>query len=186
MIPVPYSPPIQPSFATISNVGSLYTWTPTNSLLSARVYSTHRTDLKVLFPNAQDALSNLFTSDPLFSRFALSVVSLREMDTEEPDEDAPATAFAVSQVFYLVPQSRLVLSQAWTKPQLVTDGYGGLRMNWSKNGRDVRVSIPGYVSGKRVLYWEEADLYGSVADVTPTGLTKYLRWMTDGARSVIE
>jgi len=186
MIPVPYSPPVQPSFATISTIGSLYTWTPTNALLSAGLYSSHRADFDVLFPNAQNALSKLFSTDPLFSHFALSVLRLREKDIEEPEEDAPATAFAVSQVFYLVPQSRLVLSQAWTKPQLVTDGYGGLRMNWSKNGRDVRVSIPGFNSGKRVLYWEEADRYGSVADVTPTGLTKYLRWVADGARNITE
>jgi hypothetical protein len=186
MMPVPYSPPAQPSFATVSSIGSLYTWTPTNALLPAGLYSSRRADFEVLFPNAQRALSELFRSDPLFSSFALSVLKLREKDLEEPEEDAPATAFAISQVFYLVPQSRLALSQAWTKPLLITDGYGGLRMNWSKNGRDVRVSIPGVGSGKRVLYWEEGDSYGSVADVTPTGLTKYLRWITDGAGNITE
>jgi hypothetical protein len=164
----------------------MYRWVPTNSLLSTGDVLNLHNGPSVLFPNAQTVLSELFSLDPLFSEFARSVLALRTKDSDEPDEDAPATAYSVAQVFYLAPQARLSLSQAWTPPILVTDGYGGIRMSWSKNGRDVRVSIPAADGSSRKLYWEEGDEYGSVSDVTPTTLTKYLRWMTNGASSIAE
>jgi hypothetical protein len=140
----------------------------------------------VLFPNAQVALDDLFSIDPLFSKFAQTILLLRQKDPNEPDEDIAATAYSVAQAFYLTPMSRLVLSRAWKTPQVVTDGYGGIRMTWSENGRDVRVAIPASETGKSRLYWEEGDAYGSVSDATPTTLTKFLRWMTDGTRRIAD
>jgi hypothetical protein len=184
MIATPVAPPAAPRFERISTVGSVYSWVPTNSLLRIGTAPANQFGLDVLFPNAQMVLTELFSVDPLFSNFAQAVLALRVKDADEPPEDAPATSYAVSQIFYLVPQSRLSLSQTWKAPLLITDGYGGVRMTWSSRGRDVRVSVPPRDSGKRMLYWEEEDVYGSVSDVTPTTLTKYLQWMTNGASSV--
>jgi hypothetical protein len=184
MSPMPAAPPVAPRFERASRVDTMYSWVPTNSLSRTGTTSGNQFALDVLFPNAQSALTELFSVDPLFSRFAFAVLALRVKDGDEPEEDAAATAYAVSQAFYLVPQSRLSLSQAWRPPFLVTDGYGGIRMTWANRGRDVRVSVPGNDSGKRMLYWEEGDAYGSVHDVTPTTLTKYLRWMTNVSSSV--
>jgi len=184
MICVPYSPPIPQRTVTFSAVGHLYTSVPTHSLLSSDLSSVTEAGIGVFLPNAQSALNDLFVHDPLFSRFAESVLQLRNKDSDEPAEDLPATAFSVAQVFYLVPLSRLVLSQAWEPPHVVTDGYGGIRMTWSSNGRDVRVSIPAKEGEKRRLYWEQGDLYGSLSEVTPTTLSKYLRWITNDGTSL--
>jgi hypothetical protein len=169
---------------TFSAIGHLYSSIPTHSLLRSEPNSSTELGFDVFLPNAQWALNDLFVHDSLFSRFAESVVTLRIKNTDEPDEDLPATAFSVAQVFYLVPLSRLVLSQKWEAPHLVTDGYGGIRMTWSSNGRDVRVSIPAQEGEKRRLYWEQGDLYGSLSDVTPTTLSKYLRWITNDGSSL--
>jgi hypothetical protein len=186
MICVPYSPSVTTNFPTISTVGSMYKWVPTNSLRGTGEMLDLHYGPGALFPNAQTVLSELFSVDPLFSDFVDAVLKLRIKDADDPEEDAAATAYSVAQVFYLTPQSRLSLSQAWIAPNLVNDGYGGIRMSWSERGRDVRVSIPASEGSSRKLYWEEGDRYGSVPDVTPTTLTKYLRWMTNGARSVTE
>jgi hypothetical protein len=179
--PPPYVPHRVHSIYT---VGTMYSWIPTNTIRRTVTTSTSPFGLDVLFPNAESALTDLFSIDPAFSRFAQSVLSLRTKEEGEPEEDLPATAYSVVQVFYLTPQSRFSLSQAWQAPVVVTDGYGGIRMTWRNRDRDVRVAVPGNEEGKRRLYWEEGDSYGSIPDVTPTTLTKYLRWMTNGTRHV--
>ena len=186
MITVPYMPSLGIGFATSSTVSGAYRSISSSSLLRAGENPFTRIASDIIFPSAQRALRDLFLVDPVFSQFVQELIQLRIKDEDEPEEDLPATSFSVTQAFYLTPQSRLSLAQEWAAPALASDGYGGLRMSWSRGGSEVRVSVPATSAGKRRLYWERGDVYGSVTDVTPVTLTKYLQWMINGASSVAE
>src|ERR1700685_757177 len=108
MIAVPaYCPPPQRRSQTFSSIGTLYTLIPTNSVIGSGPSTSTGVNIGPFLPSAQQALSDLFGRDTLFAGFAESVLKLGIEGLDEPKEDLPATSFSISQVFYLVPLSRL-------------------------------------------------------------------------------
>ena len=96
------------------------------------------------------------------------------------EEDSPPTDYAISQALTLVGVSSELLAQRWKLPRVATDGYGGLRLSWKENLREVRAVITGSREKERYLYWEGQSGYGSISNFTAVTLFSYLDRLLGG------
>lgn len=129
----------------------------------------------IMRPNAERAGlllgSSLLSEDAVFSAFFQDVKALQC----DEDEDAPPDSRALAEVLRLVPFSRNQLAQRWSPPRVASDGFGGVRLSWRKEGKEVRAIISGGQTIRRsYLYWEDATGYGTIPDFTATTLYTYL------------
>jgi hypothetical protein len=109
--------------------------------------------------------------DPVFSAFLQEVKGLQD----DVEEDAPPDSHALAEVLRLTPFSRNQLSQNWSSPRVASDGFGGIRLTWHKNQREVRAVISGRQTARgSYLYWEDTDGYGTVPNFTAATLFTYL------------
>ena len=115
--------------------------------------------------------SFLLSEDPVFSAFFQEVKSLQN----DEEEDAPPDSQALAEVLRLTPFSRNQLAQYWSSPRVASDGFGGVRLTWRKNRREVRAVISGRQTARgSYLYWEDTDGYGTVPNFTAATLFTYL------------
>jgi hypothetical protein len=115
--------------------------------------------------------SSLLNEDPVFSAFFQEVKGLQN----DEEEDAPPDSHALAQVLRLTPFSRNQLAQNWSSPRVASDGFGGVRLTWRKNQREVRAVISGGQTTRgSYLYWEDTDGYGTVPNFTAATLFTYL------------
>jgi hypothetical protein len=111
----------------------------------------------------------------------LSVLERQILEIQnDAEEDAPPTDYAVAQTLSLVDISIDLLAQRWKLPRLATDGYGGLRLSWKNNIREIRAVITGSREKERYLYWEGPSGYGSIPNFTAVTLFSYLDELLDG------
>lgn len=114
--------------------------------------------------------ATLLSEDPVFSAFFQDVRAL-----QDEDDDIPPDEKALAEVLRLVPFSRSQLAQRWAAPRVAPDGYGGVRLTWKHNQREVRAVISGIQTTRSsYIYWEDGDEYGTVSNFTPATLYSYL------------
>jgi hypothetical protein len=127
--------------------------------------------------SSQTLGSSLLAEDSLFKTFFQEVESLQA----DEDEDTPPDSHALSEVLRLVPFSRSQLAQHWFVPRVASDGFGGVRLSWRKDQREVRAVISGEgVARGNYLYWEDGSAYGTVPNFTPATLFACLDQMEKG------
>lgn len=120
---------------------------------------------------ASKTMSDLIRDDPSFRDLVGQLVALREND-EDGEEGACATAIGLALSFLPLPWTEL--GSDWTDPFLSTDGYGGVRMTWHDDKREVRAVIPADENRARYIYFEENSRYGTVPNFTAFTLASYL------------
>jgi hypothetical protein len=115
--------------------------------------------------------SSLLSDDPIFSAFFQEVKALQH----DQEEDIPPDSQALAEVLRLVPYSRAQMAQRWFPPVIASDGYGGVRLTWRKDGAEIRAVISGAQTTRgSYLYWEAGSRYGTVPNFTATTLFAYL------------
>jgi hypothetical protein len=114
--------------------------------------------------------SSLLSEDPVFSAFFQKVKAL-----QDDEDDVPPDSQALAEVLRLTPFSRNQLAQNWSSPRVATDGFGGVRLTWSKDQREVRAVISGRQTARgSYLYWEDPSGYGTIPNFTAATLFRYL------------
>jgi hypothetical protein len=109
--------------------------------------------------------------DPVFSAFFQDVKALQE----DEEEDAPPDSQALAEVLRLVSFSRAQMAQRWSAPRIASDGFGGVRLTWHRERREVRAVISGAQTRRgSYLYWEDRNNYGTVPNFTAATLFTYL------------
>jgi hypothetical protein len=115
--------------------------------------------------------SSLLSEDPVFSAFFQEVKGLQD----DEEEDAPPDSQALAEVLRLTHFSRTQLAQNWSPPRVASDGFGGVRLTWRKDQREVRAVISGGQTTRgSYLYWEDTSGYGTVPNFTAATLSTYL------------
>ena len=115
--------------------------------------------------------SSLLSEDSVFSAFFQDVKALQD----DEEEDVPPDSQALAEVLRLTPFSRIQLAQYWSSPRVASDGFGGVRLTWRKDQREVRAIISGGQTARNsYLYWEDANGYGTVPNFTAATLFTYL------------
>jgi hypothetical protein len=125
-------------------------------------------------------LNKLLVRDKVFNHFLQEVIELGMPSAD--DEDPPATPYAVSTAIYVSLLPRMALGSSWIAPHVEADGYGGIRMSWIRETREVRAVIPpNAVPGtrRRYIYWDSGEKYGSVPNFTPSSLRAWLAWLQE-------
>jgi hypothetical protein len=127
----------------------------------------------------EGALNKVLTQDKLFNRFLQELLALRLEDPNERDGNLAATGYAVTTAVYVSLLPRMMLGSSWKMPHVATDGYGGIRMSWIGDNREVRAVIPPDANPgtrRRYIYWDSGEQYGSIPNFTPSSLRTWLAW----------
>jgi len=81
-----------------------------------------------------------------------SVVDLRKLREEESETDEPITEHAFSIARDLLRYIPLGMFETIPEPLLAPDGSGGIRIEWLRNNRNVRVVIPSNTERQTIIY----------------------------------
>lgn len=115
--------------------------------------------------------SSLLEEDQAFSAFFQEVKALQE----DEEEDTPPDSRALAEVLRLVPFSRTQLAQRWFSPRIASDGFGGIRLTWKTESKEIRAVISGeQTTRENYLYWEDANGYQTIPNFTAATLFAYL------------
>jgi hypothetical protein len=90
-----------------------------------------------------------------------------------PTEHAFTTAFTL--VILASPR----LERGFPRGAVSTDSEGGIRVEWNRRPRRVRLVIPATSDRHNYIYHEEDDQYATDGDVSPDRLSHWLRWLTE-------
>jgi hypothetical protein len=133
-------------------------------------------DAEASWQQFESIIVNSVAEDRPLKDLARLIVDIRN----DRDEESPPTDYAVSQTISLVETSAMLLAQRWKLPRLATDGYGGLRLSWKENNRELRAVVTASREKERYLYWEDPGGYGSISNFTAITLFSYLDSLLGG------
>lgn len=98
----------------------------------------------------------------------------------DEEDDSPPTDYAFGQVLSLCTDATTLLGHRWRKPRVATDGFGGLRLSWKANDKELRAIVGDQEDKERYLYWEEKEKYGAERNFTGVTLFSYLDSLLQG------
>jgi hypothetical protein len=123
-------------------------------------------------------------SAPTAENGALSVVLERLaslLDEDETDDYGvlSPSEYAFTTTWNLLVAAAREMSCSFPRAAVSTDSEGGIRVQWIRPERQVRLVIP-TVEGKRhYIYHEEGDQYDVEPSVSATTLARWLSWLAE-------
>jgi hypothetical protein len=121
-------------------------------------------------------------SAPTAENGALSVVLDRLaslLDEDETDDYGmlSPSEYAFTTTWELLVAAAGELSCPFPRAAVSTDSEGGIRVQWIRPERQVRLVIPNVESGRHYIYHEEGDQYDVEPSVSATSLARWLAWI---------
>lgn len=100
------------------------------------------------------------------------------MEAEDYDDDffSPTESAAARMRGFLEGVSGL-LTTALPSGTLYADGDGGLRLEWIRPNRELRLVISAFPQGRSYIYHEQGDEYAADYSPTVSELGKWLNWL---------
>lgn len=89
-----------------------------------------------------------------------------------------ASTYAYNHAKAYLEVARSILGRAFPQPEFISDGEGGIDIEWRRNTRTLTLSCRGNDFQRNYLYWEENGKYGA-KDVSLTLLVTRLDWLND-------
>ncbi len=125
------------------------------------------------------AATSVAASAPLTSRdFQITLDRLRGLEQDEDVEDRPSD-YAYCRIVELLRELAGNLGMQFPRAIAVTGPSNGIRLLWSRNEREVRVTVGGSEANKSYLYWRDSGQSG-IGTLNGQILHQRLRWLTEG------
>jgi hypothetical protein len=105
-----------------------------------------------------------------------------EEDVDEYGVLAP-TAFSFETACTLVREVADRLQSGFPRGWVTPDSEGGIRIEWSRGARQVRLVVPAREGGQRYLYWEEESQASLDQNVSSQSLAEKLSWLIGDAEA---
>lgn len=118
------------------------------------------------------------TDDPQISHRLKLLSGLNELRRDDYDEDflAPTEHAYTSALNFMIAAFES-LKYALPIPFYVPDGEGGIRIEWVKGARELRLICPASESREPYLYYEDGDEYAVDERLTDFVLNERLHWL---------
>jgi len=97
------------------------------------------------------------------------------LDFTEP-EDKPSE-FALTVAANLLIEANPLMRSNFPSGSVGTDGASGIRLQWNRSGREIRLVIPAHSDGRMYIYYQSGKTYGIVENVSGRGLAYWLDWL---------
>jgi len=108
----------------------------------------------------------------------LRLLTLEEEKTDEQDLDAAVpTPYARSRAVQLVHEAYSLMEGFFPLGWPSLDPQGGIRIEWTRLDRHVRLVLPAKSGGQNYIYHESSDDYGIDQNVSGTALSRWLDWL---------
>jgi hypothetical protein len=96
---------------------------------------------------------------------------------EEEDEDDRPSAIAYDGTIALLRALAGEVGMKFPQATVVTGPSKGVRLQWTKGGREVRLTVGGATTNKSYLYWRMLEHSGIELGLDTAKVTKYLEWI---------
>lgn len=97
-------------------------------------------------------------------------------DNDYNEDYLKPTNYAVESVESLFTSIKLLLKKPFPRGTIYPDGDGGLRVEWMRDGIELRLIISATEKGKQYIYYELENVYAVEYNVTPNNLSNWLEW----------
>lgn len=107
---------------------------------------------------------------------------IKQLDTLLYGENTDGYIFQASSHAYenaklYLEVTRGLMGRLFPEPEFVSDGEGGIDIEWANGARKVTLSCRGHNAQKDYIYWQENNEYGA-RDISLSRLIERLRWLT--------
>jgi hypothetical protein len=100
------------------------------------------------------------------------------------DEFIRPTQHAVATTWTLLSESSSAVSGLFPVGTVYPDGDGGLRIEWIRPKREMRLAVSAQRPGKTYIYHESGDQYDIDYKVTGNKLAFWLNWLNEGGSAI--
>jgi hypothetical protein len=123
-------------------------------------------------------------SAPAAENEALSIVLDRLASLLDEDETDDYGVLSPSEYAFTTTWNLLVatageMSCSFPRAAVSTDSEGGIRVQWIRPARQVRLVIPNVEARRHYIYHEEGNQYDVEPDVSATALAGWLSWIAE-------
>lgn len=114
--------------------------------------------------------------DELNQLFSALTVLLE--DDEYDDDFLRPTGYAIEQVRKWLSQVNHIIAKIPSGGHFSTDGSGGLRVEWSKGQKEIRLIVPATKEQVAFIYHEDGTDYGADQTISSHAIAKWLTWLS--------
>jgi hypothetical protein len=107
------------------------------------------------------------------------LLQLSEEDADEEDQVFP-TSYAYHAALALLLDTQRQIGDL-PRPSVTADETGGIRVQWIRPERQVRLVVPAEKGGRHYLYFETEKDYDLEDNPSPMRLAERLQWFADSA-----
>ena len=109
---------------------------------------------------------------------AVTIERLNALLNDEEDEDfLPPNAYAFSAACLLLKGANAQMKGSFPSGSPSADGAGGLRIEWQRSPKEVRLILAPKIGGRTYIYHESGDEYATENSVTAETLAFWLEWL---------
>lgn len=98
-------------------------------------------------------------------------------DSDYDDNYLTPTPYAMERTKSLLSESAILIQSEMPLGTLFPDGNGGIRIEWIRPNRELRLMTLAEKGGRDYLYHEEGEEYKAEFVVTPQLLAHWLKWL---------
>jgi hypothetical protein len=99
-------------------------------------------------------------------------------DDEYDDDFLRPTTYAIEQVRKWLSQTSQLIVKMPSGGHLSTDGSGGLRVEWAKGSKEIRLIVPATKEQAAFVYHEDGADYGADQNISSLTIAKWLTWLS--------
>lgn len=107
------------------------------------------------------------------------LLTLVEEEAEEGEATEPSQ-YAIAKVLELLHEAYAPMERVFPRGWPIITPEGGIRIEWSRSGRHVRLVIASNSDGQSYIYHEAGDDYGLDRNISGPTLARHLDWLTEG------
>jgi hypothetical protein len=160
---------------------------PEQSLSSHRTEETKETNVLAYRPLSTpvpdqllDLVGSFARREPEIQITTKRLVSLLQDNDDDGEGALRPTPGAFLTAWNLIMDAYRLMTGPFPKASPGSDEEGGLRVQWSHLGRQVRLVVPGSQQRAPYIYHEEGDDFATEGNVSGQTLAAWLCWLTKG------
>lgn len=94
-----------------------------------------------------------------------------------PDREFRPSKYAYRTAWWLLQEAYIYLTDSFPEPSIAPDGEGGISIDWTNDGRLVRLDIPMSSLRRAYVYYEHGQDHGVVYELSAKVLANWLNWL---------
>jgi hypothetical protein len=99
---------------------------------------------------------------------------------QEDDEEDQPSDYAYEWTFRVLRDLAASLGMSFPRAIVVTGPSQGIRLLWTRNEREVRVTVGGSDANKSYIYWRDSGRSGVDSKLDGRTLQRHLNWLAQG------